>query len=433
MKGGICDIILSNNVFKEGRGWKERKRNMLFCPNCGIKNEDKAKFCENCGTKLEGIHIVKKPIIDVKKYKEKAESLTKIQIVVLAEVLCLVLVIGMFFGMGISQNSAEAVAKRYLQAYSDQNWSRVYDMTDYPEGGLLQKYQFIELMKDSEAPQITSFEIKKDKQADSNIQKSFSVEYTVKGGGTDALQLNLMKQGEKSILFFDKWKVASDEQVVKDFCINVPAGASVAVDGIALADSEKAESRTDGMNSYYVTLFAGSHKLQVAAPWFELYETEFSAVQDEQFTASDLKLADEGQTAIQAKMQEALEKVYRAAMSGQKFSEVSGLFLDKYKASCEESYDNFVSGLHDQESYTLNQAAFTDFKCKYSYNTDHKGMLGAEMTFNYDTQYTYSYKSWRNNLVTEEETGNGNSYMSASFGYDGETYKLASISIGNVL
>lgn len=406
---------------------------MLFCPNCGIKNEDKAKFCENCGTKLEGIQIVKKPAMGVKKYKEKAKELTKIQIVVLAEVVCLILVIGMFFGIGISQNSAEAVAKRYFQAYSEQNWSRVYDMTDYPAGGLLQKYQFIELMKSSEAPEITSFEIKKEKQADSSIQKNFTVEYTVKGGGTDTLQLNLTKQGEKSIRVFDKWKVSSDEQVVKDFCINVPAGASVAVDGIVLADSEKAESQIDGMNSYCVTLFAGSHKLQAAAPWFELYETDFSAVQDEQFTASDLKLADEGQTAIQAKMQEALEKVYRAAMSGQEFSEVSGLFLDKYKSSCEESYDNFVSELHNQESYTLNQVAFTDFKCKFSYNTDPQGMLDTEMTFNYDTQYTYSYKSWRNNLVTEEETGNGSSYMSASFGYDGETYKLTSISIGNVL
>lgn len=406
---------------------------MLFCPNCGIKNEDKAKFCENCGTKLEGIRIVKKSTIDVKKYKEKAKSLTKMQVIVLAEVLCLVLVIGIFFGMGISQNSAESVVKRYLQAYSDQNWSRVYDMTDYPEGGLLQKYQFIELMKNSEAPEIASFEVKKGKQAASGIRKNFNVEYTIKGGGADTLQLNLTKQSEKSILFFDRWKVSSDEQVVKDFCINVPAGASVAVDGIALTDSEKAENQIDGMNSYYVTLFTGSHKLQVAAPWFELYEADFSAVQDEQFTVSDLKLADEGQTAIQAKMQEALEKVYRAAMSGQEFSEISDLFLDKYKDSCEESYDNFASGLHNQESYTLNQVAFTDFKCKFSYNTSHKGMLGAEMTYNYDTQYTYSYKSWMNNLVTEEETGNGGSYMSASFGYDGETYKLTSISVGSVL
>ena len=24
----------------------------MFCPNCGIKNEDDALFCGNCGTRL---------------------------------------------------------------------------------------------------------------------------------------------------------------------------------------------------------------------------------------------------------------------------------------------------------------------------------------------------------------------------------------------
>jgi len=27
---------------------------MVYCPKCGIKNEDDATFCKNCGTSLHG-------------------------------------------------------------------------------------------------------------------------------------------------------------------------------------------------------------------------------------------------------------------------------------------------------------------------------------------------------------------------------------------
>ncbi|MGC4018125.1 MAG: zinc-ribbon domain-containing protein [Muricomes sp.] len=413
---------------------------MLFCPNCGAENDDKARFCENCGAKIEKVEAVrtaktvKKPAVNpahIKKYKEKAKGLTKIQIVVIAEVICLILIIGIFFGAGSSRNSAESVAKRYFQAYSDRNWSKVYDMTDYPDGALLQKSQFIEAMKSLEVPEITSFEIEKGNQPDSGLEKHFTVQYTVKGEGADTLQLSLARQGEKSGLFFDTWKVSSYAQVAENFCINVPAGASAAVDGVALTEAEKGKSQADGMDSYYVTIFTGIHKIQTAAPWFELYNTDFSATQDGQFTVSGLKMTDVGQAAIQGKMQEALDKVYRAAMSGQEFSAVSELFPEKYKKAGEQSYNSFVSELRSQESYTLNQAVFTNFKCDIKYEPD--GMLSAKMSFDYDTQYTRSYKSWLGIGAKEEETGKGSSYMTASFVYEGETYKLAAIDIRSVL
>jgi hypothetical protein len=48
-------------------------------------------------------------------------------------------------------------------------------------------------------------------------------------------------------------------------------------------------------------------------------------------------------------------------------------------------------------------------------------------------QYTNSYELWGNHTYDIEEGGTGNSYMSASFGYDGKTYKLASMNIESVL
>ena len=425
---------------------------MLLCPNCGMENEDEAKFCEHCGTKLEGatIHLirqkgeqqqgkdtpdtetlVRKPGASKRDYKERRRRWTRLQIVVLAELACLILVVVILFGIAGSRNTAQASVKRYLRAYSEENWSKVYDMTGYSEGKFLQKARFIEAMRSSEIPKIAEFEIKDGKKADAGTQKNFTVEYTTKDQKSDTMELNLTKQRGTSL--FDTWKVTSDGQVVKDFCINVPAGASATVDGIALTDSEKGKSKADGMDSYYVTLFTGSHKLQAAAPWFEVYDTDFYAVQDKEFTAAELQLTEKGKSAIQAKLQKALERVYKSAMEKKDFSEVSDLFLKEYGDACKKEYDYLVEGMHDDEMNTLNQVTFTDFNCEPYNDSAYPGMPSAKLTFAYEMQYTNSYELWGNHTYDIEEGGTGNSYMSASFGYDGKTYKLASMNIESVL
>lgn len=467
---------------------KGRKWEMLFCPNCGSKNEDGARFCENCGTQLEEIQSVtqqkpweedvtaevemqtaesdqsdisqqqgddepaiplqmkkarqqsdssmthKHSSIDVNQHKGKSIKLTKMQGVVIVEAFCLVLIIAAFFATGSVRNRPESVAKNFFQAFVDQNWSKVYDMTDYPEGVFFQKDWFVEMRKNNQAPEIVSFEIVEDKDASSAIQRHFIVQYTVKGQGMDSLELDLIKQREKNMLFFDTWKVSSASQVAKDFCINVPKGASVTVAGVALTDAEKGESQIEGMDSYYITLLTVAYKIQVALPWFEVYEDYFTAVPGEQFSVTGMKLTEDGQTAIEAKMQQALEKVYRAAMAGKDFSEVPKLFLDEYQDVCKESYDYLVSELHHSESYTLNQAVFNNFECTVYNEDNNQGLISAEMTFDYDSQYTYSYKSWRDDSIkSEEKNDSGSSYMNASFGYDGETYKIAAFSIRSII
>jgi hypothetical protein len=406
---------------------------MSFCTKCGTENEDQALYCKNCGTKIKSTLPVKQSIINIDKYKEKIAQLNKLQIMVIAEVICLFLVICILLIIGIQKNTPEAVAQSYFKAYSDKNWSKVYGLMDHPEGALFQKPQFIEQMKNTEVPEIINFEIIKEKQSAASIQKNFTVEYTVKGEGVQEMELNLMKQKEKTLLFFDTWKVFSDQQAADEFSIYVPEGTVVAVDGITLDDSKKIKSKTAIMDKYNVSLFIGSHKLQAAVPWFEVSETEFSAVQNGEFILSELKLTEEGRAAIQAKMQEALEKVYRAAMKGEDYTAVSSLFLDKAQESGRESYDYFAADLREQESYTLNQAVFTDFQCEAEYGNDNQGMIGAELTFNYETQFTVTGHSWWGASKTEEKNGSGSSFVKASFGYDGDTYKLTSISFESIL
>ncbi len=404
---------------------------MSFCTKCGTENEDEAIYCKNCGLKIKSTHQVRQSIVDLKKYKDKIGQLEKIQIVVIVELFCLFLVIGILLVLGIRKNTPEAVAQSYFQAYSDKNWAKVYNLMEHPEGALFEKSQFIEQMKNTEVPEVINFELIKEKQSVAKIQKNFTVEYTVKGEGVQEMELSLMKQKDKTMLFFDSWKVFSDQQVADEFYIYVPSGTSVAVDGIRLDDSKKIKSDTGNMDKYNVSLFIGSHKMQAAVPWFDVSETEFSVVQNGEFTLSELMLTNEGRAAIQAKMQEALEKIYRAAMKGEDYTAISALFLDPESDSCRQSYDQFAENLREQEDYTLNQAVFTDFQCEAGYGD--QGMISAELTFDYETQYTITSHSWWGASKTEEENGNGNSFAKASFGYNGDTYKLASISMESVL
>lgn len=47
---------------------------MIFCPNCGHKNDDDAKFCDNCGENLQESKNVIKDKLDKGKKREKVKK-----------------------------------------------------------------------------------------------------------------------------------------------------------------------------------------------------------------------------------------------------------------------------------------------------------------------------------------------------------------------
>jgi len=171
----------------------------------------------------------------VQKYKGSMRKLSKMQIAVIVEAVCLLLIICAFYGLGSSQNSPNSVAKRYFQAYADKDWSKVYDLTDFPDGEYLQKAQFVAMMEQTEIPDITNFEIMSDKSLESSgVQRNLIVQFTEKGKNADSRMLTLMKQGEKAMMFFDTWKVSPANEIAENFQIYSPCGATVAIDGVVL-------------------------------------------------------------------------------------------------------------------------------------------------------------------------------------------------------
>lgn len=413
----------------------------MFCPNCGTPNTDESRFCENCGHPLtedvcaEAIPQPEPPVI-------QKNSPPKLLVAVIAEAAVLVLILTAFIAIGSMRSSADAVAKEYIQAYMKEDWEKCYTMTDAPSGKHLQKEQYINCMKASERPEIINYNLTEDPSLNNPIQKGFLVEYTAKGQNGDTFPIVLTKQKEKTMLFFDNWKVSSTSDVVNDFPIYVPSGSSVTIDGVLLAKEELYKNDTGDvigsvyetdMDCYHVSLFSGTHTIQVSLPWFELYTKDFNVSAGDAFFVTDMKLMSNSNTAVSAKMQKVLKTFYQSAVMRKDFSAVEDLFLEEYKESGKEIYEELKDNLSYSDSFTLSNVNFHTFNCTAKME-DTTGMIDATLDCAYDMKYLYTYYSyWDGMDISEEKTDSGNFSMNASFGYDGKDYKLAFLSIRSIL
>ena len=371
---------------------------------------------------------IRKP--DMGKVKSGIRKLTKIQKVVIVEVICLAAVIAAFFVIGDRKYSAQAVAERYFDAYVSHDWKTVYGLLELPAGNFMRESQFEEMMEKTQVPDITNYTVRQQTGDEDGIVRNFSVEYSVSGQGTSGSQLSLVRQSDKAMFLFDTWKVSAAGMLAENYPVTVPAGARVAVDGVELTDEYMTANNSDGTDTYQISLFNGIHTITVAAPWCEVYEGEFETSADGSVMVENLTLTDTGKAALQAKMQEALESFYTSAMAGDDFSAVSDLFAENSAAEYEDTYNDLQDRLADDpdDYYTLNQITFDNFRCSFYVES---GTISGEMDCDYTVDYTYTYSGFGSSR-TENETNDGSADIGATFVYEGDTYKLQYINIPNV-
>lgn len=440
---------------------------MRFCPSCGTMNGDDDRFCKNCGTKLdwedninpetpdshaipnEEYHDAGQQTNEMESYPHydnktvweeempaaqiRKKKLSKLQKTVIAEAVCLIAAIAAFFAAGNYKYSPGTVAERFFAAYASGDWAAMYAYLDLPEGAFLQEDMFEEMMENSQIQGITNYNITPSGRSEDGISRNYNVEYSIAGSGTSSMNLSLVQQGDNEMLFFDDWKVWMDGILSEDYQITVPAGTRIAVDGTELSDDVKIASASNGTDTYQLTLFNGVHTVTAAAPWCEIYESEFNTSGGGSLILSDLTPTSEGGLAFQAKLQEMLETFYSSAASGADFSEVEGLFADGAEDSdiygdIKDRYEELKDSIsHDPDDYyTFNQITFDNFSFE-SYMDN--GMLMGELYFDYTIAYTYSgFGGTR----SDTSTGTNNS-VSAVFIYEEDTYKLMPVSITNYL
>lgn len=357
------------------------------------------------------------------------KKMSRLQLAVILEAACLVLLIVVFFAVGNSRSSAGSVAEKYFKAYVDQDWEEAYSMLEIPEGTFIQEDQYEQIMDASEQPEITNFQVQESVgDVEDGITRTFTVNYSINGQGQSSTTVTVVRQSRKSMLFFDTWKVSADGLIAQDYSIYVPQGAQAAVDGVQLTE-EQLSGDSEGMDCYQISIFNGTHSIQVEAPWFETYEGQFDTLSQGEYTVSGLSLSDDGEQAVESKLQEALQAYYQAALAGKSFDEVKDLFAEGAADSNEDAYDRLRDDLEATDYSAPKQIQFSGFRCQVYDGDSYNGSLQAELEYDYNVSYTYTYTySGR----TEDRTNDGSSYADARFVYDGDTYKLLSFDPGYV-
>lgn len=436
---------------------------MRYCPMCGTGNEDSALFCENCGSRLDGAagtqpgqNVQNGPVkpqpgqeqpVKPQPRQEKPRQeqpvkpqpkpqpkqkgqikLSGIHIAVIIEAVCLVAAVAAFFFAGWYRYSPQTAAKQYFNAYAAHDWAGVYSMLELPEGGFLQESQFEEIMENSQIPDITNFSVMPLEGGDEGIVRNFNVEYSTSGQGVSNYVITLVKQSDRALFLFDRWKVSSAGMLADGYPVTVPAGAKVAVDGVELTDEYKTQNG-DGSDVYQISIFNGVHSISVAVPWCEVYEESFDTSSGGTYVDS-LSLSEDGKAALESKMQEVLEKFYTSAMAGEDYSAVAGLFTESAAGEAEAEYNNLREDLAaDPDSrYTLNQISFDNFSSEFYVGS---GSVSGDLECDYTVDYTYTYSGFGLSR-TENDNYDSTAYMSASFVFDGETYKIQDINVPSV-
>ena len=196
------------------------------------------------------------------------KKMSRLQLAVILEAACLVLLIVVFFAVGNSRSSAGSVAEKYFKAYVDQDWEEAYSMLEIPEGTFIQEDQYEQIMDASEQPEITNFQVQESVgDVEDGITRTFTVNYSINGQGQSSTTVTVVRQSRKSMLFFDTWKVSADGLIAQDYSIYVPQGAQAVVDGVQLTE-EQLSGDSEGMDCYQISIFNGTHSIQVEASWF---------------------------------------------------------------------------------------------------------------------------------------------------------------------
>ena len=427
---------------------------MRSCPDCGAINSDEARFCEQCGRKLD----TEQPVFPEKNQEENpveqadgADQKVKweeqtgqrrgtvrkgfgrlplFQKIAIAEAVCLVVVIAAFFVIGHTKYNARTVAEKYFEAYASRDWAAMYELLEFPESTPMQEAQFADMMERTQTSDITNYTVRAVKGENSDIARNFDVEYSVPGQGASKLQLSVVRQNSRALFFFDVWKVSAAGMITDGYTVVVPEGAKAAVDGVELSDEYKVEDDADGTDTYQISVFNGVHSIKVAVPWCEVYDGEFDTSEDSSAAIEELTPSESGAKALQAKMEDALERFYTSAAAGADYSEVSDLFTESAAPEYKAVYESLKESLahEDGDYYTMNQITFENFRCDFSVES---GLITGEMDCDYTMDYTYEYSGFGSS-GRQSKTSEGSAYMRASFAYDGNTYKLQKVSMPTV-
>lgn len=358
-------------------------------------------------------------------------------IVSLVEIVAFCIMIAVFFKVGQNTFGYENVAKNYFKSIADCDWDQVYGELELKESAFINKDAFLEMRKEDD--KISYSKIKVESVADKNAAH-VNITYYEKGSdyASGELQVKLTRQSKKSFLFFDNWKVSSDNYVVNDFTIYAPQGADVYLDNQVIPDKYiTKKSSTPDSDCYQIPqMFAGTHTSFISLDGFTGPETPVYAQYDYDYLSLEydsLSVTSKQQEEILNTAYSILQKELAAGVAGNDFSTIEDLFADDYVADAKDSYNSYfldsftASGSRSAvKKLSLNNVtgSFSDFRIS-------SGTIYAEVIISYDYTVDYRKKDWWTDKF-EKATYDSDTSTRYYLQYQDGTWKLCSSSFPSI-
>lgn len=415
----------------------------MFCPNCGEKNPEGAIFCQECGGKMATgikrrveqsqmgqpkvaeqdleVSKIEKPRVEQARTEmprterpkaEKAKMTTKKKII-LAELVVLVVLLAGAYKIGEKRLGAEAVAVEYFKQVMNADWASVYDKLELEENEFLSKELFVEGNKVIGSEEYTTFEIEKEGMlANSNsVTKRVNIIYHLKGDMNEgAMYINLVKQPEKKLFFFDDWKVLPNEYIIEQYPLEVPKGVTVKLANIELGEQYKTNS-SDGRDYYTIPkVFSGRYTIQLTQENMEDVIMPMATVEDYYFDRMTIK--KDVKKELVKKAGEDLRMFYTEGLAQADFSNMEKSFVkdEVIRVQLKNSFEEMKDDLLGENGSGVKSISFSNMGGVVYGEED--GSFRVELRSPYTTKYkSYSYWNGLEENSYSGETMNSFTYV----------------------
>lgn len=187
----------------------------------------------------------------------------------------------------------------------------------------------------------------------SSFEKTFEIDYRLKGDTEKYSYLIMMNQTPEG------WKVEASNFICRDFCIYVPKGLHVSLDGIELGEKYLLQEGEEGyekddynsMDSYSVPeIFYGDHEIKITMEDMEDVSESFQiGYGDYQYRLENVRLKEEVRDMLIQKAGENMQQIYSAALAGKNFSAIENLFFsnEEMRKQAKEDYEYLLADLNE--------------------------------------------------------------------------------------
>ncbi len=269
-----------------------------------------------------------------------------------------------FFMAGAYLYAPQAAGRNYVEACLAGDWNSAYDVCQFPDSTFLSRKNYVNAMTwkakqdgsdGQETPEIKSFFMRRKQNLETGENRIYTVRYTLKGVSDSQEETLEIAAGDTVKWNFKEWYVVPKDSYVTDVEITVPADASFYLDGV-LVGKKYLKETADTVSVYKIPyLFIGGHTIELTEAKKDPYR-EIILVEDNSSMEflPDLKLNDSTGKVIADRTEEALDKVFTAAVNGKAFSAVKDEFSadTAVQANAKEQYQQLCDAYLNSDTNT---------------------------------------------------------------------------------